>query len=133
MILLANSGLLLSGKPEADRLDSDRYPYGNYACNFLVLLDSALPFYYTFFFILKQRLTIKTEAKNVLILCYRESKNFKILNHTNHPNFQSIVRNIPLEEGGGGAVLPTVRLMGMCRWIFTTGLTILGLHFCKRH
>ena len=34
-------------------------------------------------------------------------------------------------EGGGGA-LPSNRLMGMCRWmgrIFTTGLTIMGLHF----
>ena len=39
MILPANSGLSLSGKPVADPLDSDRHPYRNYAYNFLVLLD----------------------------------------------------------------------------------------------
>ena len=31
--------------------------------------------------------------------------------------------------GRGGGFLPSYRLMGMCRWIGSTGLTIMGLRF----
>lgn len=41
------------------------------------------------------------------------------------------------DEVPGGGVLPSSRLMRMCRWMgsncFTTGLTITGLHFYKSY